>query len=93
MADTNLIASAKQWLRTTTDTVNDEIEQVIEACLIDLKNAGVTNTDSSNPMIQQAIKLYLKSQFGYDVNADGFAKAYEFLKSSLALSGDFNAEE
>lgn len=93
MADTSLITSAKKWLRITTDSVNDEIEQVLAACLIDLKNAGVEKVDTSNPMIQQATKLYLKAQFGYDANAEAFAKAYEFLKNSLAMSGDYIEED
>lgn len=88
-----LVASAKTWLRITSSTVEDEIKQVMEACLIDLKNAGVVTIDSDDAMIKQALKLYLKSQFGYDPEADRFGQSYEFLKISLALSGDYNAEE
>lgn len=92
MADiTNeLIESARGWLRIATESRDDEIGQVMGACLIDLKNGGVAVIDTDDPATQQAMKLYLKSQFGYDAEAERFGRAYEFLKYSLALSGDYN---
>lgn len=88
-----LIASARGWLRITTESRDDEIEQVLGACLIDLSNGGVVVVDTDDPAIQQAMKLYLKSQFGYDSNAEKFSEAYEHLKKALALSGDYNTTE
>ena len=87
-----LITAARGWLRIGTKSRNDEIKQVMDACLIDLKNGGVVVIDTDDPAIQQAMKLFLKSQFGYDNNAERFGKAYEFMKASLALSGDYNTE-
>lgn len=87
-----LIASARGWLRITTESRDDEIEQVLGACLIDLSNGGVVVIDTDDPAIRQAMKLYLKSQFGYDNDAERFGRAYEFLKYSLELSGDYNTE-
>lgn len=84
-----LVASARNWLRIGISSRDDEIRQTIAACLIDLSNAGVRNKDPSDPLIQQSIKLYLKSQFGYDAEADKFSEAYEYLKRALALSGDY----
>lgn len=87
-----LIASARGWLRITTESRDDEIEQVLSACLIDLSNAGVVVIDTDDAAVQQCMKLYLKSQFGYDSNAGKFGEAYEHLKKALALSGDYNTE-
>lgn len=87
------IASARAWLRIATDSRDDEIKQVAEACLIDLSNGGVKKIDIEDAVIQQAVKLYLKSQFGYDMNAIKFEASYEHLKAALALSGDYNSEE
>lgn len=86
----DLISAAHSWLRISTTSADDEIKQTIAACLIDLKNGGVAVIDVTDAAIRQAIKLYLKAQFGYDDKADKFAQAYEFLKRSLALSGDYN---
>lgn len=88
-----LITSARGWLRIATTSRDDEIRQVMEACLIDLSIGGVAKIDTSDQAIQQAIKLYLKSQFGYDAKAEKFGQAYEHLKAALALCGDYNTEE
>ena len=88
-----LITSARGWLRTATTLRDDEIRQVMEACLIDLSIGGVAVIDVEDQAIQQAIKLYLKSQFGYDAKAEKFGQAYEHLKAALALCGDYNTEE
>lgn len=87
-----LITSARGWLRIATESRDDEIEQVIKACLIDLSNGGVAVIDTDDAAVQQAIKLFLKSQFGYENRAEQFGKAYEFMKHSLSLSGDYNTE-
>lgn len=88
----DLVKEARGWLRIGVASRNDEIRQVLTACLVDLKNGGVVKRDPADPMIKQAMKLYLKAQFGYDADADRFAQSYEFLKYSLALSGDYNKE-
>ena len=91
----SLLAPVKLWLRISSNKMGDELEQTIDACKLDLQNSGVKNLDSSDPLIQQAVKLYCKAQFGYDDSADSagkFAEAYEHLKTALSLSGDYNVE-
>lgn len=87
-----LVASARGWLRISITSRDEEIRQTLQACLIDLQNGGVVRISLDDAMIQQAMKLYLKSQFGYDADAERFSQAYEHLKFSLALSGDYNTE-
>ena len=79
---------ARQWLRISTDALAEELDQTMEACLLDLHNAGVNTPRMDSALIQQAVKLYCKAHFGYDSDSDKFAKAYEYLKCSLALSND-----
>ena len=44
-------------------------------------------------IIQQAIKLYCKANFGLDnKDSEKYKKSYESLKISLALCGDYNVE-
>lgn len=82
------IADAKLWLRISTDAMDEEIGQTMDACLLDLHNAGVDAPQMASPLVQQAVKLYCKAQFGFGDDNDKFARAYECLKCSLALSGD-----
>lgn len=90
MTDQELLEQAKRWLRISTDAVDDEMAQTIAAAILDLQNIGVKKTDRDDPLIQQAIKLYCKSQFGYDADAERFSGAYEHLKMALAMSKDYN---
>lgn len=68
-----------------------EITPLIDACKIDLKNAGVSETkiDTPDALVTRAIVLYCKANFGYDDNAERFQRAYEALKISLALAGEY----
>lgn len=81
---------ARAWVRKTLPQFDDEVTQTVAAGLLDLQNAGVVNLDATDPLIQQALKLYLKARFGYDADMDKWANAYEHLKISLSLSSDYN---
>lgn len=85
-----IIESSREWLRIATVSRDEEIRQVAMACLIDLYNGGVSKISLEDAAVQQAIKLYLKAQFGYDTDAVRFGEAYEHLKKALALSGEYN---
>ena len=85
-----LIDTANRWLRISTDALDDEIDQTMEAAMQDLKNAGVNEPWWEDRLVQQAVKLYCKAQFGYGDENDKFSRAYEYLKNALALSGDYN---
>lgn len=87
------IAAAKLWLRISTDALDEEIGQTMDACLLDLHNAGVVNTPWDDALIKQAVKLYCKAQFGYGDGDDKYAKAYEYLKCALALRAYYIAKE
>ena len=87
----DLIESIKLTLRRKTDAYDDEIQDLINTCKTDLKVSGVEVIEESEPLTKQAIKLYCKGHFGYDENSQKFIEAYEKLKISMALSGDYKA--
>lgn len=93
MTAEELLPAVKKWLRITSASLDDEIEQTISACVVDLENSGVRKVELDDPLIQQAAKLYCKAQFGYDDTSGKFAKAYELLKQSLSLSSEYNTED
>ena len=47
----------------------------MDACLLDLHNAGVDAPQMASPLVQQAVKLYCKAQFGFGDDNDKFARA------------------
>lgn len=66
-----------------------EIQPLIDACKIDLKLSGVNVIDDSDPLTKRAVILYAKANFGYSADSEKYQKAYNMLKNSMALSGDY----
>ena len=84
-----LLPDAKLWIRKTSASLDAEVKQTTAACLLDLKNVGVVNVKVNDPLIQQAAKLYLKAQLGYDDKSEKWEAAYEHLKAALSLCSDY----
>lgn len=66
-----------------------EIAPLIDACKIDLRLSGVNKLDEEDPLVRQAAKLYAKANFGFSEDSEKFQRAYEALKNSMALSGEY----
>lgn len=84
-----MLPEARLWLRKSTESLDAEITQTVAACMLDLSTAGVKKIKAKDPLIRQASKLYLKSQFGYGEKPERWAAAYEHLKAALSLSGEY----
>lgn len=84
-----ILDDIKNAIRVKTDSVNGEIEDLIAAAKRELEIAGVYITDENEPTAKQAIRLYCKANFGYDENTERFREAYEALRDSMALSGEY----
>lgn len=85
-----MLEKAKLWLRIAGNDFDGEITDLIEACKADLKRCGVIRCEESDPLVQQAIKLYCKANFGYDERAERFGQAYSALRDSMSMCGDYN---
>jgi len=86
-----LINDIKLSLRIKNTAYDTEIQDLIDACKIDLGISGVQEIDETEPLTAQAIKLYCKGHFGYDENSEKFQQAYESLKIVMALASDYKA--
>ena len=87
--------SLKEHVKTAlriTNTAYDENEIVplIKAAFDDLTISGVNFTlvDTTDPLIERAVVLYCKANFGFDDSLDKFLKDYNALKIHLALTGE-----
>lgn len=87
----SLIERVKTALRITNTAFDEnEIQPLINSALSDLTISGVILTleDKTAPLIERAVVLYCKSNFGYDDSMNKFLKDYNSLKIHLALTGD-----
>lgn len=86
-----MLEKVKLALRIKSNILDLEIEDLIEACKIDLSISGVKKIEESDPIINRAIILYCKANFGLEnKDSDKYQKSYDLLKQSLSLCGDYN---
>lgn len=89
----DLIEYVIQSVRVTqTEAAEAEVTALIRAAVVDLSRQGVDEVDLSDPLIIDAVKLYVKANYGYDKDAERFMRAYEGLSASLALSSDYDTK-
>lgn len=84
-----LIDSVKGALRITTSDMDDDIKDLISAAKADLRISGVRVILDTDPLVIQAVKLYCKAHFGDNDNNNKFLNAYQALKISMSLAGEF----
>lgn len=86
-----MLEKIKLALRIKSNKTDEDILDLIEACKLDLTTAGVKNIKEEDALIIQAVKLYCKANYGLNNNeSEKYSKAYDSLKISLALCGDYN---
>lgn len=86
-----LLNLVKQALRTTTNASDDELENIIQAALIDLQFGGATPDAimaGDNALVNQAVILYAKMHFGIiePNDYDRIKKAYDEIKAQIGMA-------
>ena len=84
-----MLDKVKLILRLRNDVFDEELNGLIEACKKDLKIAGIDKIVEDDPLIQRAVILYCKANFGYSDEKGNFQMAYKALRDSLSLAGDY----
>jgi hypothetical protein len=88
-----MLEKVKLALRIKSNSLDLEIQDLIESAKADLNISGVKNLDEEDPLIIQAVKTYCKANFGLDnKDSEKYQKSYDLLKQSLSLCGDYNVE-
>lgn len=83
-----ILAKVKLALRIVTDDFDEEIQDLINACLEDLGIAGITETDTSNALLIRAIITYAKMHFGdeSDSTYDRLKASYDEQKAQMQMA-------
>lgn len=88
-----MLEKVKLALRIKINSFDNEIEDLIESCKIDLSMSGVKKINENDVIIQRSIIVYCKANFGLDnKDSEKYQKSYDLLKQSLSLCGDYNVE-
>lgn len=83
----------KLALRTAHDKLDDDIQADIDACVADLRLAGVPGKDEKDPLIFNAIKLWCRSLYTDDTAKGAeYFRRYEALKGSLKMAEGYGWE-
>ena len=84
-----ILAKVKLALRITTDDFDEELTDLINACLADLGIAGVSQNDTTDALVIRAICTYCKYHFG-DANGaeqlDRLKASYDEQKAQMSMA-------
>lgn len=78
----------KKDLRISHSKLDEDIQDNIEACRLDLKRVGI-DVNKSDVLLEKAIKLFLRWQYNFENQADRYRNAYESLRNALSLCEDY----
>ena len=84
-----MIEDVKRELRITNTAYDQEVSDLIEAAKLDLRIPQIDELKilESDPLIQRAIILYCKANFGLDnKDSEKYQKSYDNLAEKLSLS-------
>ena len=93
-----MLDKVKLALRITASAFDDEITDLIASAKADLRLVGIKIPKGKkgspaqavgDPLIERAIILYAKAEFNYNGDGERYRKAYDYLKCSLSLAGDY----
>jgi len=90
-----LLDSAKKVLRISSGmtTFDDEIADLIATAKLDLETSGIINIDDTDPLIKQAILVYVKANYGLgNTEADRYKGIYEKMRDKLANTSEYITE-
>lgn len=93
MTKEELIAKAKLRIRKTSkDVLDEDVGQLVEVALADLKRIGVhadylVETDIKDPLIIEAVLLYTKAHFGTPDNKSEMIASYDMMCTKIKGGG------
>lgn len=86
MADSTTLAAVKLALRVTTNAFDDEINGLIDAALLDMGLAGITNDSLSDALVLRAVVTYCRLNFGQPDDYDKLKASYDEQKAQMGMA-------
>lgn len=90
-----MLEKIKLALRIDDDSLDQEIQDTIDAARADLKLSGILGNKivETDPLIIRAVKTFCKYEFCTDdKEADRYRESYSMIKTHLSLSIEYTTE-
>jgi hypothetical protein len=84
-----LLAKVKVALRIVTNTFDGELTDLIDAALLDMHVAGVTDAEMTDALIIRAVITYCKMNFGEPDQYDQLKRSYDEQKAQLGMADGY----
>lgn len=81
-----ILLAVRTALRVTTDAFDAELNDLIEAALLDLGRAGVVNYDTDDPLVRRAVITYCRLHFGQPDDFDRLKRSYDEQKAQMSMA-------
>ena len=81
-----MLDAVKLAMGITVDAYDDEIQDLIDAALLDLRIAGVNTALTQDRLILQAVKTYARAHFRSPADYDRLKAAYDEQKAQLMVA-------
>lgn len=81
-----LIDDVKLALRVTTNAFDPEVSDLINAAVADMGIAGVSNNDTTDPLVKRAVITYCRLNFGQPDDYDRLKASYDEQKAQLGMA-------
>lgn len=86
MADSTILLAVKLSLRISTTAFDSEINDLIDAGLLDLGIAGITNNNVRDALVKRAVTTYVRMNFGQPDEYDRLKASYDEQKAQLQMA-------
>lgn len=84
----SLLEKSRLALKYTTEDFDEEIEDMVDACLLDLGIAGI-DTEDVDALITRAVVTFVCANMGSPSNYDKLKASYDEQKAQLQMSSDY----
>ena len=91
MADNDLLSKVTVALRRSDmpEELTQEVSDLVDAALAELKQAGVSNLDTQDPLIRRAVITYCRANFWPTSDYDKLKASYDEQKAQLRMTTNY----
>lgn len=86
-----MLDKIKLSMRITHNMLDADIQQNIDACLLDLQRVGIDSSKDTS-LLTKACELYCKWQYDYQQKGERFEKNYNSLRDAMSLCEEYRKE-